>query len=224
MTYLWGFWTHLVRLVVHPTSALDSLDIPLEQALTKSRWFSAWAALMVALSVWISRLQHGESGLLTIRTQGTYLNGVLSVVLAIVWIPVFYALFRLYTLITHVITLNVFKTRGQRLRLLNLLTSLLPMTVLAPVISAFWTHIPVVSVVLLCAALVELIWVFALGYNKIFHKTGLRGVILWLEGTLVSGFVLAIGALAVTVTIGVLAFFVLLFLRMFTAHGTHITR
>lgn len=215
------YWRTLVRLCTGWNEVHRALDTPLADAVVRSRWFTSWSAAVLLASVsvsyhpWWRRVwQRHMLGLLPAGARwAVVVLGVAAAVAACMCAA--YGLFRMYTLVGHVLTVNVFKTRGQRLRLLNVQTVLLPLCTPAGagIVLLRFAHILGLSVLaaVLCYAMVLLSY----GYNLIFHRQGLRGFLLLIEGTLLTWFVLAIGALAIAVALAVIAFFVVLVLRAF---------
>lgn len=218
-----GYWFTLGRLLRGTRVLHQQLDIPLEPGIRRSRWTALWVAGLGVAAVLIARpdvwpalrqaLRLPAAGWASAATLAAWvaLAGLLAIVT--------YGLLRLYTLVAHVIATNVFKTRGQRLRLLNVECTAL--TLAAPVSAGVaLTHWSVWGGALIaCAFALYAAWVMALGYAAVFHKRPLSGLWLWLATSAVSGFVLLIGALAVAVTAGVLSLFFLVVLRMFVHRG-----
>jgi hypothetical protein len=228
---LWSaYWITLGRLVTDWRYADGQLDIPIPAAFVRSRWASAWTALVGGSSVWIVHpdwLPHLAARLPVSPAAVHLVAAGLGLALLGVAMPIVYGFLRLYTLISHVLTLNVFKTAGRRLRLLNLETTLLSLT--APFCAGYaltrfatWLGAAVMAFVTAYTLLL-----LASGYNQVFvrrHRKqfGLAGALaLWLAATAVTIFVLAIGALAIAVTLSVLAFFALLIIRSFHAPTPH---
>ncbi|SFU82808.1 hypothetical protein [Alicyclobacillus macrosporangiidus] len=218
-----GYWCTLGRLLRGTRVLHQQLDIPLEQGIRRSRWTALWvAALGVAAGLiacpdaWAAlrqALRLPAEGWAFMATSAAWVALTALIAVAL------YGFLRLYTLVTHVIATNVFKTRGQRLRLLNVECTALTLT--APVSAGVaLTHWSVWGGALISSAFaLYAAWVMGLGYAAVFHKRPLSGLGLWLVTSAVSGFVLLIGALAVAVTAGVLSLFFLVVLRLFVHRG-----
>ncbi len=211
-----SYWRTLLSLALHPKTTVETVDIPFELAVTRAKWATLWTVCVIWLttrSIAWTRLRHWFGRIDS--THPSVSAWICYVLCGLIAIPLAYGFLRLYTLVTHVLTLNVFKVRGQRLRLLNLETKLLSMS--APVCVIIWIHhfAAAVGIVLWLLAAVALLWHIALGYNHIFHRTGVAGLLLFIGGSLVTWFVLCIGALAIIIMAAVLAFFVILILRSF---------
>lgn len=212
------FWIDFLRLCLGERVIKDNLDIPLQSAVVRSRYASVWASTLTAYAMIITHL--------TLDGLPRWL-GVPSLLLRVVFFviaglviaglagTVGYGLLRLYTLVTHNLTTNLFKVRGQRLRLLSVETTLLGL--LVPIAGGWVIHVfaPVLGWAILIGATLYGLVLLARIYNVIFHTKGLRGLYVLIGGTLVTWFVLAIGALAISVAAAVIGFLVLLVLRGF---------
>lgn len=126
-----SYWQSLIELVTHPKTAVEKVDVPLPAAATQAKWNSGWTVLCFWLTILVvhgKQLPHTADSLF-----GSPLPGIVAwlsfLLCGMIAVPLTYGFLRLYTLVTHVLTLNVFKVRGQRLRLLNLETKLLPLSV-----------------------------------------------------------------------------------------------
>lgn len=214
------YWVALYGTVVHGRQAVRShLDVPLNQAIVRSRWFTAWNVAVLGLGLMWARpnfvrgFAHHLFGETLPLPPG--LSTVVWVTAMLLALPAAYGLFRLFTLVNHIMALNVFRTRGQRLRLLNVETtvsSLSPIVGVGLVVSRLSQ--PFGYAIIGLTALFAL-FLLSYGFNLIFHKTGIRGLILLIESYLVTWFVLLMGGLAISVTLAVLAFFVVVGLRLF---------
>lgn len=215
------FWRTLGRLCMGWHVVAVTLDLPLDQAVRRSRRFIVWA-----LAVMTAGLVIANPGLLTgseaLLARHLGISAWVWVVWAIVAVTalifaavVAYGLLRLYTLIHHVLTLNVFKTRGQRLRLLNVETTLLPLSVPTAAAVALNPHAHLASWVLYAAVLIYGTCTLAYAYDHIFHQTGLRGLLLLIEGTLLTWFVMGAAAIAIAAALGVIVLIIVLILRGF---------
>lgn len=213
-----AFWQTLIQLSQGKRTLLTHLDIPLTDAVARSKWGVAWSTLLiviVALFLKLSAIQHLLTTKYGLIHSWPYVMGLFTLVVGSILGAILYGLFRLYTLVAHVMTINIFKTRGQRLRLLNIETTLLPLIVPLGIGIAIRDVSPWIGNLIVVATLLYLIYLAGVAYNVIFHKTGVQGMRLFIGSTLVTWFVLAIGALAITVALSVIAFFLLLILRLF---------
>jgi len=214
------YWTTLYFTVVRGHQAIRShLDVPLDQAIRRSRWFTAWNVVVLGLGLMLARpqlltsLAHRLLGETSSHQVGW--ATLVWLMVMVIAIPAAYGLFRLFTLVNHIMAVNVFRTRGQRLRLLNVETtvsSLSPIVAFGLIVSRLSG--PVGYTVVILAGLFA-VFLLAYGFNLIFHKTGIRGLVLLVESYLVTWFVLLMGGLAISVMIAVLAFFVVVALRLF---------
>ncbi|MCF8563445.1 hypothetical protein LLE49_01640 [Alicyclobacillus tolerans] len=221
--YLKEYWKTLYFVMKGPSAIRETMDIPLQQALPRARWFTFVSVLLVGVFLWVSPtsgIVRLVSGLhIAAPTHAHLTSSLMAVAIILISMPVVYGLFRLYTLLAHVMSLNVFKARGQRLRLLNMETTLLTLAV--PIAAGYVVLqiTPVGGWLLILAFSLYGFVLASYGYNLIFHKQGLRGSGLLIGSALVTGFVLAIGALAVLVSLAVIAFLILLLLRLFVHHS-----
>lgn len=213
-----AYWTTAYQLLKRPQVVHDMLDVPLQQAVSRCWWFTGWTVMLITIWVFL----YNPSVLHPHFARATRGAGLVPAVEAACFVgcvvfgtPLVYGFLRLYTLITHVLTFNIFNTRGQRLRLLNVETTLLPLTACAVGIAALLPFIRWVAVVLFIVLAGYLIGLLGYGYNLIFHKQKVGGLALWFGSTVLTWFVLAIGALAMTVAAAVVAFLGLLVLRPF---------
>jgi hypothetical protein len=214
-----AYWTTLLQLLSRGHVVEQHLDIPLAEAGPRSQWASAWATTILCLSLFLRyhssivqevARQFGATGPASMVTSTVIL--LLILILAAV---VGYGFLRLYTLVSHVLTINVFKTRGQRLRLLNVETTLLSLA--APLAGGYAVSllIPTLGRTIVVLTCIYFVVLLAHGYNTIFHKRRFAGFWLLVGASLVTWFVLGIGALAITVSFAVVAFFALAILRIF---------
>ncbi|MCL6627291.1 MAG: hypothetical protein K6T68_11995 [Alicyclobacillus shizuokensis] len=216
-----AYWKDLIRLLSRPRSVLDHLSQPLATAVLRCRWATAWSVGVTALASWIvhpdwptqaARLVSGRPMPPALANLGVFLAALLC-------IPIAYGGLRLYTLIHHVVAVNVCRTAGIRLKLLNLETALLPLTVLFAIgwVGAAW-H-PWLGQAWLAAVSVLALWLLGEGHNAIFVRRRrkrlgrLGGIGLWLTAAVLTLFILAVGAAAIAITISVISFLVLLPLR-----------
>lgn len=220
-----AYFITLVRLFAGWKEIDRHLDLPLQAAVVRARWSVGWTVATLAAGALIAHPNalRSVARLLTNRLHTpstTWFVGIAGSVIALALaITVAYGLLRMYTLITHVLVTNVFKTRGQRLRLLNAQATLLPLSAPTGFALALSPSAPDVTWGLFVAIIMYAATLLSYAYNRIFHQHRLRGFLLLVEGTLLTWFVIAIGALAIAVALAVIAFFVVLVLRAFT-HGT----
>jgi hypothetical protein len=212
------FWLNIIRLGQHPKVTAQDVDVPLLVAVSQAKWAVTWTVVLAWLTILICDTNRIRNWFIPITgtNRADALSFFLFAVCGLIAIPIGYGFFRLYTLVTHVLTLNVFQTRGQRLRLLNLETKMLSLTVLICVCSICTHYLPTLGAILCILVAGAVLWLFAVGYNHIFHKKSFGGLALFIGGTIVTWFVLFIGALAISVMVAVLAFFAILILRSFT--------
>lgn len=216
----WSYFTSLYSLCRGPRTIFKTIDTPLDRAIRTSRHTTAWTVIVMVLSLavtqpaWIERLEY-QSGW---RPAHGLLTCLIWIIVTAIAVPVAYGIVRLYTLVGHVMTLNVFKARGQRLRLLNLHTSLLTLSFPAAAIIVLYRTVPGLGAVLACAVALYFCVIAAIGYNFIFHRRALGGFLLWMGGSLVTLFVLFIGLLALLVALGVIGFFAVVLLRIGHRH------
>ena len=184
----------------------------------RSRWAAGWTSALFLLTVLyrqgtvIQTTLHHVSADVGLKVAGVTFAAVTSLLLAG---GLGYGFLRLYTLVTHVMTVNIFKVRGQRLRLLNVQTSVLSLAVPVLMGIAAMPDSPLGGWHIVGAFSLFAIALLARGYNLIFHRERLSGLWLLADGTVVTWFVLAIGALAITVAVAVMALLLLLILRIF---------
>ncbi|WP_067933126.1 hypothetical protein [Alicyclobacillus kakegawensis] len=217
----WAYWRDLVRLLGRPRSVLDHLSQPLATAILRCRWATAWSVIVAALASWTIHPDWPTQAarLVSGRPVHPALANFGFVLAVLVSIPIVYSGLRLYTLIHHVVAVNVCRTAGIRLKLLNLETKLLPLTVLFAIgwVGTAWQ--PWLGRVWLAAVSVLALWLLGEGHNAIFVRRRrkrlgrLGGIGLWLTAKLLTLFILAVGAAAIAVAISVISFLVLLLLR-----------
>jgi hypothetical protein len=212
-----SYWYTLIKLCTGEQVLYQNLDRSLQETIVRARYAAAWSGTIVSLLVfWTWFINHGLP--LWLNGHGTIpiVLTVFTVILGVVGAGLIgYGLLRLYTLLAHNLTTNLFKVRGQRLRLLSVQTSLLSLVFPLALARGLATYHPTVGwllIVLVCGYAVSLM---ARAYNYIFHLNGLRGLLVLCGGTLVTWFVLAIGALALCAAIGVIGFFGAVILRAF---------
>ncbi|QSO45975.1 hypothetical protein [Alicyclobacillus mengziensis] len=212
------YWHNLLGLCTGERVVQENLDIPLDKAVVRSRYAAFWSSTLILYAIGVYLLElHGWPHWLTSIPMAfklvMFILGVLVIIFAAGFIA--YGLLRLYTLVGHNLTTNLMKVRGQRLRLLSAETTLLSLS--APLVAGFVVHtiFPTLGWGIMMATVLYGIVLTARIYNTIFHIQGLSGLWVFLGGTLVTWFVLAIGALAVAVAGGVIGFVLLLILRGF---------
>jgi hypothetical protein len=216
---MFDYWHTFVDLLRFRDVVRTHLDHPLQSAISQSRWAAAWTGAVVVLAAWL-RWPQAEDAVLNQLQVPTHVRAVIDVgilLLALSFaIPAVYGFLRLYTLVHHVMVMNVFRCRrGQRLRLLNFYSSTLPLAV--PV--AAGVDIAAVSRAvgwaLIGAAAAYYIYLTSVAYNRIFHRQKLGGFGLWLGGTVLTWFVLLIGAIGIAAALAVVSFFALAVMRVF---------
>lgn len=216
-SHLISYWTVLLALCKGHTILRSELDLPLDIVVKRTWYAILWTLLAVTLATAIAQPRWMAIAI----TNAPLHSWPLLVAWTVGFIianPALYGFVRLYTLVNHVMTINIFKTRGQRLRLLNLETKLLSLTAPFSVIWVIYRIRPTLAIWLTIVIASYGVYLFGYGYHLIFHKTIWRGTLLFVESTVVSLFVVAIGALAVTVAVSVASLFILLLLRPFLHH------
>ncbi|MCL6516637.1 hypothetical protein [Alicyclobacillus sp.] len=218
-----GFWRTLWRLRRGPGAVLELLDIPLDLAIRRSRGTAGWVTALGLLAVCIARpdLWVAPQRVLHLPPHaGPAVLAAVWVVFAIGLAAAVYGLLRLYTLVAHVMATSVFKARGQRLRLLNVECTALALAAPAVVGVALTRWAPVLGWTVAALSALAGLWCMAVGCGAVFHRSAPAGLWLWSGATLVTVFVLGIGAIAVAAALGVLSLFILVFLRVFAQHGS----
>lgn len=212
------YWHNLLGLCAGERIVQENLDIPLDQAIVRSRYAAFWSSTLVLCAIAVYLLErHDWPHSLTSVPMALKLVMFVLYILIIIFAAGFiaYGLLRLYTLVGHNLTTNLMKVHGQRLRLLSAETTLLSLS--APLVAGFVVHtiFPTLGWGIMMVTVLYGIVLTARIYNTIFHIQGLSGLWVFLGGTFVTWFVLAIGALAVAVAGGVIGFVLLLILRGF---------
>lgn len=212
------YWRTLYAILRGQPVLERTLDVPLQEAVIRSRWAAGWTSALLLLTILyrqgtvIQTTLHRVPVDVGLKVTAVAFAAVTSLLLAG---GLGYGFLRLYTLVTHVMTVNIFKVRGQRLRLLNVQTSVLSLAVPVLMGIAAMPDSPLGGWLIVGAFSLFAIALLARGYNLIFHRERLSGLWLLAEGTVVTWFVLAIGTLAITVAVAVMALFLLLILRIF---------
>jgi hypothetical protein len=214
------YWITLMHLFSRKDVIESTMDIPLDAAVRRTIRAVLWSTVLGLISFAIAMpttVLHLQAMLpLHASTMRTVVFCVALVVLTPILSIAIYGLLRLYTLVSHVMTINVFKTRGQRLRWLNAETTILSLT--APL--AMGWALSRLNVILgrsvMLAVAIYALYLFSCAYHLIFHKkTRIGGLLLFLGSTLVAWFVLLIGALGVMVAFSIIWLFILMVLRVF---------
>lgn len=212
-----GYWKALFGLLQGKPPLLN-LDRTLPEAFNQSKTSAGWSGGLLYVSVLIG-WQPGTPHWLTQWSAQPGLFWTIAILAGIglgcCWIACLYGLLRLFTLVNHVLVTTVFKVRGQRLRLLNLETDILPLGVVTS-IGLACLHLSVsVGLSIVFASLVYgLVWL-SVGYNAIFHTHRLRGLGLVIGGIFLTGLVFAIGIIAIGIMLGVMAFIIAALIRPF---------
>lgn len=212
------YWRDLLRLFTGEGVIHENMDIPLDEAVVRSRYASFWSSALIvyAIAMYLLTGHNNPQWTTSLPLAVELLTFVVGIVVVIVGAGfAVYGLLRLYTLVGHNLTTNLFKVRGQRLRLLSAETTLL--SLVAPFVGGLMvrTMFPVLGWAIMTATVLYAVILAGRVYNTIFHTKGISGLWVFLAGTLVTWFVLAIGALAVAVAAGVIGFLLLLILRGF---------
>lgn len=207
-TYAADYWITLARLLKGPRALRDGLDRPLEEVIAKSRWATLWSVIVLVVAILIGSprihnlLAHTEQQHGTLAPLFIALGTLVAVCLTFF---VSYGLLRLYTLISHNLTTNLFKVRGQRLRLLHTFATVLSLTPFVGLAFALHMVVPVVSTLLYVLTGLYTLYLTERVYRVIFHRNT-HTLDLVIGGTLVSCFVLAICGVAVAAALGVIGF------------------
>lgn len=215
-----SYWQTLGHVLVRPHLAM-ALDTPLPQAYQQSRAHSGWSGVLVTCAVLLHHhaqlARWAASWTIPPSNQSMVLYG-LALALIGLSSPTMYGLVRLYTLVTHVLVTTVFKVRGQRLRLLNLESTVLPLLALVACGIALLIPLPWVGSALIVASLSYGLILLARGYNVIFHQSKWGGFGLVVGGLFLTAFVFCVGAIAIAIGFGVISFFAAVIARPFH-HG-----
>ncbi len=217
---MFDYWHTLVDLLCFRAVVGTDLDLPLDSAIAQSRWAAAWTGTVVVLAAWIRWPNAAEAVLKPLHAstdvRAALTLGILLIALSLA-IPAAYGFLRLYTLVHHVMVMNVFKCRrGQRLRLLNFYSSTLPLAVPLAAGVDLTAVSRLVGWAIICAVSVYYLYLTSIAYNRIFHRQKLGGFGLWAGGTLLTWFVLVIGTIGIAATLAVISFFALVVMRVFT--------
>jgi len=222
LKFILSYWPSWFQLFTGRRSILATIDIPLVEAPRRTKLFTIWTLFIIAIAVAIVNPVWWQTLLRTVLGHSSFVFGqtVLSIILWIItWIVasfVGYGFLRLYTLISHVMTTNIFKTRGQRLRLLNAYTTLLPFLSVASIVSVITTRWPFGGYLFGIMMVLYAAYLVGIAFQTIFHKSSwLSGFSLFLAATLVTLFIVTIGAIAFTAVLAVLIFFALVIARAF---------
>ncbi|MCL6637889.1 MAG: hypothetical protein K6T26_08070, partial [Alicyclobacillus sp.] len=121
-----GYWQTLWQVVQRPAAIEDWLDLPLAAGLARSRWTAAWGSACWVMAWGLHHLplkrwqQYGllPGGMFPPRAK-TWIAVALLMTVFAACMAAAYGLLRLYTLLSHVLATNVFRVRGQRLRLVR---------------------------------------------------------------------------------------------------------
>lgn len=210
------FWKVLGRLTTGDKIVRDRLDCPLQLAVIRAHITSSWAATFVLAAVLTNRYtRHPLPSLLTKLDDKMQVLACAAIIF-VLWLVsclVSYGFLRLFTLLTHNLTTNLFKVRGQRLRLLNVYTSGLSFAFPLAVATVLEPFAKAPALIIIGALSCYLTVLLARAYNLIFHKSGWQGFRLLVGGFMVTAFVLCIGVLAIAAAISVIIFLVLVLFR-----------
>lgn len=219
MLRLLDYWTLLPQTVRGPQVIRNTLDIPLRDAIARSRRFTFWGIFCI-LTTWVTLSKIPTSFVLKELPRELYRNQLVHIVITcflyVLMAALGYGFLRLYTLLSHVVITNIYKNRGQRLRLLNLETTV--MTLLCPlclgVVLTRWSLY--VGWSFIVVVVVYATYLLSLGFTVIFHKRRIiHGLRLYFAGTITTSFILGLCAVGVAVAIAVLCLVVIVVLRSF---------
>jgi hypothetical protein len=219
-SWIFDYWIVFVRLFRGIAVIDETLDIPLRDAKVRCILAVVWTMLCWYVAVLLQqRLTEARWLLLApgLRTE-------ILIILCVFGIAAAYGLLRLFTLVSHTVTIHLLRARGQRLRLLNAETTILSLSPLAA--TSWWLAArhgwP--GWVLLGLTLTWAAILFTRAYNRIFHRRGLQGLVLWIGSTLLTVIVLTICLVSVLAAGGVLVVLLIAVLRtVHTASSYHTT-
>ncbi|MCL6592870.1 MAG: hypothetical protein K6T31_02750, partial [Alicyclobacillus sp.] len=204
-----GYWRTLWQVVRRPAALADWLDLPLATGLARSRWTAAWSSACWEVAWGLHHLPPKQwlqgrflHELMAPAWANTGMAAVLLLAALAAGMVAAYGLLRLYTLLSHVLATNVFRVRGQRLRLLNIECTALTLAAPAAAGWALTCLWPLLGWSLTAVSVLYGTYLWIRGYTLVFHLASWqRGLWLWLRTTLVTGFVLSLCSLAVAVAI-----------------------
>lgn len=215
---LFGIWNDIIRLCTGEKVIYEKLDLSLEATTARARYTALWSSTALAYAILFTWLQsHQIPQWLQVQSSvlSVVIIALLAIVMALISGIVGYGLLRIYTLIGHNLTTNLLKVRGQRLRLLSLQTTTLSLSVPFVIAWVIARYVPLLGGFLMLVIGVYAVILLARGYNYIFHVRKVKGLWVLLGGTMLTVFVLCIGALAIAVALAVIWFLVLVVLRGF---------
>ncbi|RIV22031.1 hypothetical protein D2Q93_09635 [Alicyclobacillaceae bacterium I2511] len=202
------YWTDLWGLRHGKRHFEAILDVPLGTGVQRARWGSLWSVLLGAVTAALVRpLWYQTTFLRWTENWPVALAVLLWLMLCGLGAVIFYGLFRFYVVEAHVLTVNLFKVRGQRLRLLNALSATLPLSILFDLswyVSQFNRPSGAVLAILTGGSLL-IIW--SASYQVIFHrKSFFQALGLWGGSTVVTGFAVAGVLFALLVAVAMASF------------------
>ena len=213
LPFIFNYWGTLFRLFRGQSELKKNLDLPLDAAVTRSFVAISWTVFWVMTTLLLINFS-----LLTKMYVSLHLWSVILLLLTFIFSTVLaYGFFRLYVLISHVIAINIFKSRGQRLRWLNQLTTILSISF--PVCISFvllsgQNKIHWLGEILLFVFGAYAILLGAWTCQLVFHKNW-SSFHFFIEINIVTLFVLGTCFIAVLAALAILAFFVVLIARIF---------
>lgn len=218
--YTQMYWTTCIQAVWRgPSMIKKNLDLSLEQGIRRAQWFTLWSILilLVGLLVQYPALPQGQLQPSMVQNKPFGIASILAwLLLFVLAVPISYGLLRLYTLVNHIMVVNVFQSRGQRLRLLNVETTLITLSPVAAIALAAGRFSQTAEIVLMGFVLAYVLSLLGYSFNLVFHKRGIHGLLLVIESYLVTWFVLIMAGLATAVAVAVVAFLALAVLRLFS--------
>jgi hypothetical protein len=209
--YVFSYWQTLLHLHHGQGELKETLDLPLEAAAVRAWSTIAWTVISAAAAITSVK----SSSFLKIASDiGLWTIAVLPVALLFT-IFLAYGIFRLYVLVSHVIAINIFKSRGQRLRWLNQLTTILSLSFPAAISFTIWNQTrwggPFLVIAVGMYSLILGTWACKL----VFHKTTWRGFGFLLGLHTVTIFVLVTCFIAALAALFILGFLAVLIVRTF---------
>lgn len=209
--YVFSYWQTLLRLHRGQGELKKILDLPLETATVRAWSTIIWTVISAAAA--ISSIK--SSPFLKIASDiGLWTIVVLPITLLFATFFA-YGIFRLYVLVSHVIAINIFKSRGQRLRWLNQLTTILSLSFPAATSFTIWNQTRFGGSILAIGVGIYSLMLSTWACKLVFHKTTWRGFGFLLGLHTVTIFVLVTCFIAALAALFILGFLAVLIARIF---------
>jgi hypothetical protein len=208
---IFSYWQTLFHLYRGQAELSKRLDLPLKEATTR-----AWSTISWTVICTMAAMLTVKSSLLSemVSYMGFWSVFVLPIAL-ILTVFLSYGFFRLYVLVSHVLAINIFKSRGQRLRWLNLLTTILALSFPATLAIVVFYHTYWPGLIFGAAVGIYSLALGTWACKLVFHKTTWRGFGFLLGLNTVTTFILITCCIAALAAMFILGFFVLLIARIF---------